>query len=110
MGHITTSWPTRAPPPAWHHTGSATMRTGEGSDDGVKFVRPQATYRFTARPDFEHIRWSLRQGRIALGRANHPGGQIGRLHLRIHEPGIVFEAAVVRGLVGEDQERHARIT
>ena len=42
--------------------------------------------------------------------ANHPRREIGGPNLRIHEPGIVFKAAVIRGLIGEDEERHARVT
>src|SRR5574341_1136429 len=61
-------------------------------------------------PDLQNVRWPLRQRLLASGRANHPGGQIGGLNLRIHEPGIIFEAAVIHGRIGEDEQRDARIT
>ena len=86
------------------------MRTGERSDDRVECIWPQATYRFAARPDFENVRWALGEGLCALRRANHPRGQVGRLHLRIHEPGIIFEAPMIRRVISKDEQRDAGVT
>src|SRR6266571_5745819 len=88
---------------------SAAMGAGKRLDDRVEFVRSQAPYRFAARPDLQNIRRPLGKRLPALRRTNHPGGQVGGLNLLIHEPGIIFEAAVIRGLIGEDEERNASL-
>jgi hypothetical protein len=71
------------------------MCPGKRRDARVKCVRPQAPHRCTARPDLQPVCWPLGERLLAV-RTDHPGGQVGGLHLHRHAPGIIFEAAVRR--------------
>src|SRR5919108_6293295 len=75
---------------------SAAMGAGQRLNDQIEFVRPQTAHRFAARPDLQNIRRTLGKRLLTVRRANHPGGQVGGLNLLIHEPGLIFEAAVIR--------------
>jgi hypothetical protein len=63
-----------------------------------------------ARPDLQKAFWPLGERLLTVRRANHPGRRIRVLNLLLHEPGIIFASTMIRGLIGEDEERDAGVT